>query len=353
MSRHGMGWNIVPAAGFAADPAQAARWRQLHAAGAASPLLALEFAAAALEVFGSGAELLAWHQDAAGQPDVMAILAPVRPGAWSTFQPSQAPIGFWLQRGARLQPAQLAGLLRALPGPAMLLGLTQCDPMLLERPADGAALRTLDYIRTARIELAGGFEAYWDARGKNLRANLKKQRNRLRQDGVATRLQISRAEADMAAAVADYGRLESAGWKAAGGTAVAGENPQGRFYRLLLEAFARQGGASVYRYWIGERLAAMDLCIEGGGCLVVLKTAYDEDLGASLGRQFSPALLMREEACQALFGEQHLASIEFYGRVMDWHLRWSDDIRTLYHLNAYRWSWLRRLHARFGAAPDT
>jgi CelD/BcsL family acetyltransferase involved in cellulose biosynthesis len=347
-----MSWRILPAANLAAHPEHAAHWRRLHGAG--SPLLALEFAAAALEVFGSGAELLAMHLDQTGQPNVMAILQPARRGAWTTFQPSQAPIGFWLQRDAQLQPAQLqpaqlAALLRALPGAALLLGLTQCDPMLLERPADTPALTTLDYIRTARIELAGGFDAYWDARGKNLRANLKKQRNRLRQDGVATRLQISRAEAEMAAAVADYGRLESAGWKAAGGTAVAGENPQGRFYRLLLEAFARQGAASVYRYWIGERLAAMDLCIEGGGCLVVLKTAYDEELGASLGRQFSPALLMREEACRALFDEGRLASIEFYGRVMDWHLRWSDDIRTLYHLNAYRWPWLRRLHARSSA----
>jgi len=341
-----MSWRTVAAANFAAHPEYAAHWRGLHGAGAGSPLLALEFAAAALEVFGSGAELLAMHVDQAGQIDVMAILQPARRGAWTTFQPSQAPIGFWLQRDTRLQPAQLAGLLRALPGAALLLGLTQCDPMLLERPADTPALTTLDYIRTARIELTGGFDAYWDARGKNLRANLKKQRNRLRQDGVATRLQASRAEADMAAAVADYGRLESAGWKAAGGTAVAGENPQGRFYRLLLEAFARQGAASVYRYWIGERLAAMDLCIEGGGCLVVLKTAYDE----ALGRQFSPALLMREEACRALFDEERLASIEFYGRVMDWHLRWSDDIRTLYHLNAYRWPWLRRLHARSSPA---
>jgi len=345
-----MSWRIVPAAGFAAHPEFAAHWRRLHGAGSGSPLLALEFAGAALEVFGSGAELLAWHQDAAGQPDVMAILTPVRPGAWTTFQPSQAPLGFWLQREPQLQPPKLASLLRALPGAALILGLTQCDPMLLERPADTAALTSLDYIRTACIHLAGNFDDYWEARGKNLRSNLKKQRNRLHQDGLATRLQISRAEADMGVAVSDYGRLESAGWKAAGGTAVDGKNLQGHFYRLLLEAFARQGAASVYRYWIGDRLAAMDLCIEGGGCLVVLKTAYDENLGASLGRQFSPALLMREEACRALFDQRRLARIEFYGRVMDWHLRWSDDIRTLYHLNAYRWSWLRRLHARFSAA---
>ena len=186
------------------------------------------------------------------------------------------------------------------------------------------------------------FEAYWNARGKNLRTNLRKQRKRLHDDGVPTRLQVSRAAHEMAGAVADYGALESAGWKAKDGTAVAADNAQGRFYRAMLEAFAATGNACVYRYWIGERLAAMDLCIEGGGCIVVLKTAYDESLGA----QLSPALLMREEATRDIFESGRFERIEFYGRVMEWHRRWTDEIRVMYHLNAYRWAWLKRLHAR-------
>ena len=109
----------------------------------------------------------------------------------------------------------------------------------------------------------------------------------------------------------------------------------------MLEAFARRGAARVYRYFIGERLAAMDLCVEGGGCVVVLKTAYDESLGGTL----SPALLMREEACRDIFEDGRFERIEFYGRVMEWHRRWTDEIRTMYHLNSYRWPVLARLHA--------
>jgi hypothetical protein len=279
-------------------------------------------------------------------------VAPAGFGRWATFQPSQAPLGFWLQRDAGSPERFAASLLRALPGTSVVLGITQCDPMLLPRPADGACVRTLDYIDTARISLGPGFEAYWNARGKNLRSNLKKQRKRLQQDGYATRLQLSRAPHEMAAAVADYGMLESAGWKGATGSAVHADDRQGRFYRAMLEAFARRGAARVYRYWIGERLAAMDLCVEGGGCVVVLKTAYDESLGAAL----SPALLMREEACRDIFEDGRFERIEFYGRVMDWHLRWTDEVRTMYHLNGYRWSALAKLHAlaarrRVQAAP--
>jgi CelD/BcsL family acetyltransferase involved in cellulose biosynthesis len=331
-----MSWTVVPAAEF---DLHAVRWRELHAASAGSPLLAPDFVAALLAVFGTGAELLAWYTRD-GRTEAITIVAPSRFGVWETFQPSQAPVGLWLQRGAAA-PAHLDSLLRALPGAALVVGVTQCDPMLLERPADSATVRTLDYIDTARITLAGDFDSYWNARGKNLRNNLKKQRNRLRQDGIETRLQISREPHEMAAAVADYGRLESSGWKAAGGTAVEAGNAQGQFYRTMLESFCRRGAGSVYRYWFGDQLAAMDLCVEGGGCLVVLKTAYDE----SIEKHLSPALLMREEACRRLFDEARFERIEFYGRIMEWHLRWTEEARTMYHLNRYRWPGLGRLHA--------
>ncbi len=336
-----MNWRVVPAAEFLAQPELQERWRSLHRASAGSPLLAPEFVAATLAVFGNGDERLAWRE-VDGQTDVMAVLTPSRLGAWNTFQPSQAPVGLWLQRDARPRSASLPALLRALPGPALTLGLTQCDPMLMERPADGGVTRTMDYIDTARVTLPASFETYWEGRGKNLRTNLRKQRKRLQDDGVTTRLQASRAAHEMAAAVQDYGRLEGAGWKARDGTAVAGDNAQGRFYRTLLESFAAMDAACVYRYFIGDRLAAMDLCIEGGGCIVVLKTAYDE----SFGKVLSPALLMREEATRAIIEAGRFARIEFYGRVMEWHLRWTDEVRVMYHLNAYRWPWIGRLHGR-------
>jgi len=340
-----MSWTVVPASQFSA---QMARWDALHAAGAASPLLAADFVAALLASFADGRELLAWH-DTNGVTDAMTILSPGGFGVWHTFQPSQAPVGLWLQRDEGSPAALLRPLLARLPGPALLVGLTQCDPALMARPADGACVRTADYIRTARITLrgAGGFEAFWEARGKNLRSNLKKQRNRLRQDGVTPRLELCRAPEQMAQAVADYGRLEGSGWKAAGGTAVDAANAQGHFYRVMLEAFAARGAASVYRYWLGDQLAAMDLCVEGGDCIVVLKTAYDEQLAG----QLSPALLMREEACRQLFDENRFGRIEFYGRVMEWHLRWTDEVRTMYHLNGYRWPGLARLHAMRTPAP--
>jgi len=332
-----MKWQLFPAARF---PEIAERWRGLHARGPASVLLDVDFVAPLVAQFAPPGALLACCEQQ-GITIAMALVTPHGRAAWATMQPSQAPLGLWLMAPGEAPAPLLAGLLRALPGFPLVLGLTQADPMLLARPADTPQLRTLDYIETARVTLEGGFDAYWQARGKNLRANLKKQRARLERDSVAPRLEIVRAPAAMAAAVAQYGALESSGWKAGQGTAVHADNAQGRYYRAMLEALSARGAASVYRYWFGEQLVAMDLCVEDRESIVVLKTAYDESVGAGL----SPTLLMREEACRRLFDEGRLERLEFYGRVMEWHLRWTGEVRTMYHINYYRWPAVRRLHA--------
>jgi hypothetical protein len=190
----------------------------------------------------------------------------------------------------------------------------------------------------------GSFEEYWSGRGKNLRSNLRKQRTKLANDGIATRMEISRLPEQMEQAIVDYGMLESSGWKARNGTAVHHANAQGRFYRKMLEGFCRRGAGSVYRYWFNDELVAMNLCIEGDGALIVLKTSYKEELNG----HFSPAFLMREETCQRLFEERKFDRLEFYGKVMEWHRRWTEESRRMYHLNSYRWPALLRLHSAIG-----
>ena len=342
-----MNWTLTAAHEFARH---AEDWSRLHAALApheASSLLAAAFVAPLIDAFGRGDELLACLREH-GEVRALAIVQPSRRGAWSTFQPPQAPVGLWMQDESLDTAAAARSLLGALPGFPLLLALTQMDPYLSPRPQDGPMIRSLDYIDTARVTLAGTFEDYWNARGKNLRANLKKQRARLEREGVTTRMVVDRSPAAMAQAVADYGRLETAGWKGSGGTAVSSENAQGRYYRAMLEGMAMQGAASVYRYYFGEQLVAMDLCVEDSDSIVVLKTAYDESVPSSL----SPTLLMREEATRSLFEGGRFKRLEFYGRVMEWHTRWTEEVRTMYHVNYYRWPGLARLHSLLDARTE-
>lgn len=333
-----MSWTIAPAAQF---PTYAARWNVLHAEHSRSPLLHLDFVEPLLTEFGTGKEIIACYQRN-GRTVAMAIMGQGRMGAWETFQPSQAPVGMWMHSPAEDIASLLRELMNALPGFPLVVSITQCDPALAPRPRDHGSLRTLAYVDTAKITVSGEFADFWNARGKNLRANLKKQRSRLLREGIHHRLQESREPEDIADGIMDYGQLESAGWKANGGTAIHPDNAQGRFYQSMLARFCRRGRGSIIRYWFNEKLVAMDLRIEGDECLIFLKTTYDEEVPS----HFSPALLMREETCQKLFEEKKFKTLEFYGKAMEWQLKWTNELRPMYHVNNYRWTTLLQLHSK-------
>jgi hypothetical protein len=324
-----MSWTLYPISDFKNHHDS---WQQFNLSQTASPLLDFAFISTLLQIFGSGKEVLACYQSD-NQLRAMAILTLCGPGTWATFQPSQAPVGAWMHSTGMDWAPLLSSLIKKLPGFPLILSITQQDPDLLPRPEPHGSLETLDYIQTARISLEGGFDGYWNSRGKNLRQNMKKQRNKLENDAVSTRLQISTRPEEVAQAIADYGRIESAGWKGEGGTAIHPQNAQGRFYQTMLEQFCRRDAGKIYRYWYNDHIAAMDLCIEGNGSIVVLKTTYDENIGGAT----SPALLMRQEIFSQLFKDGKLKRIEFYGKVMEWHTKWSNELRTMYHVNKYRW----------------
>lgn len=344
-----MTWTLYPIARFAE---LAPQWDALQARTAALPFLESAYLLPLLAEFGNGKEWLA-VDESSGSWRNAALLTQRRAGLWETFQPSQLPLGAWLaDSGAELDSLARA-LCSKLPGLALGLGFSQLDPLLQTRPASDGPVRTQDYIDTAWLDIDGDFETYWESRGKNLRQNCRKQRNKLEADGVKVSLDCLRDPAQMAEAIRDYGLLESQGWKAASGTAVQAGNGQGRFYQAMLENFCRLGRGRVYRYRFDDKVVSMDLCIEHGPTLVILKTSYDESY-----RTISPATLMRQEQFGALFGEKQIRRIEFYGKVMEWHTRWTEQRRTLYHATVYRWSLLRRLHSLLGkwrqpaAAPE-
>lgn len=330
-----MNWHFSPISRF---QDYVADWQSLNTGVHASPLLDVAFVVPLIAEYATGKEILARYIKN-GQTLAMTVLHRSRAGMWNTFQVSQSPLGMWIHAAGQ-EPATLADeLLRALPGFTLIFAMTQCDPMLVPRPAPAPKFDTLDYIETARITIAGDFDDFWATRGKNLRSNLKKQRSRLLRDGVELRMEASRLPEEVAAGIADYGRLESAGWKAGQGTAIHPNNDQGRFYRAMLENFCRMDQGVILRYWFGEQLVAMNLCIEGNGALIILKTTYDE----SVGSQFSPAMLLCEDLCKEMFSQRRFQTLEFYGRVKEWHRRWTEEVRTMYHVNHYRWPAIRKL----------
>ena len=337
-------WELRPAAALADDAALRAAWNALNAERGDLPFLDASCVVAALRDFGRGAERLAIGRTPDGA--VAALFVLERQGAlrWQTFQPSQLPLGAWVA-GAAFELAALAHALMRRPlFPCLVLSITQVDPQVAARAEGAADCMAGDYIETGWLDLHGPgfgtFDAYWASRGKNLRQNMRKMRNRLEAAGTRLELVERRERAEMAEVIRRYGELETSGWKSGQGTAVHPDNEQGRFYRALLEAAAERGEARVYEYRFGEQVVAMNLGLLRGGVLVVLKTAYDESAHA-----FSPAFLLRESELQLMYANGEVRRMEYFGRFLEWHSRWTDTKRTLYHLTVYRWGWLARLAA--------
>jgi CelD/BcsL family acetyltransferase involved in cellulose biosynthesis len=328
-----MSWKVFPArAKFAA---YADAWQKLNDRGARTPLLDAMFIGLLLESFGTGRELLAVRNGS------MAVLEPEGFGRWQTFQPSQAPVGAWVSDPEN-PPAEgvLRRLVGKLPGLVLACGVSQMDPEIIERPDETRRLHTLDYIKTSRIVFDGTFEEYWAKRPQNLRANVRRRCRRLEEAGTPPRLVTITDPAAMAKAVEEYAALESSGWKGENGTAIAVDNAQGRFYTRLLEEYAKRGEATVFQCRFGDRLAASDLCLHRDGVIIVLKVAYDEQLASS-----GPSFVLRREELKHLFDSHEFKRLEFYGKVRDWHTKFTDDIRQMYHVTAYRWAMVPKILA--------
>jgi CelD/BcsL family acetyltransferase involved in cellulose biosynthesis len=343
-----LNWRRQPAISAFRDRDVQQAWDRLNAQRGNLPFMSARAIRNAVETLGDGTELLLSGRDGKGTVCAMFVLTPDGFLRWRTFQPSQVPLGAWVAEGSRSIDELARDAMGGAAPLCLVLSITQIDPRLAARDTDTPTSRRTDYIPTGWLEIEGSFADYWAARGKNLRQNMRKQRNKLAADGVQTRMLVWRDRADMAPALERYAALETAGWKAAEGTAIHSGNAQGRYYIRLFNEAAEDSEAVIYEYRFDDRTVAMNLCLLRDGQLIVLKTAYDESI-----KSLSPAFLLREEELQSFFGESQVQRVEYYGRLMDWHTKLTDRHRTLYHLTCYRWAWLKQLAERRSQARAT
>jgi hypothetical protein len=324
-----MSWQYTAAQQTFAERAD--EWDVLNRAAHNHILLDARFVAAALRWFG-GPDVLLGMNDKSGSRGAC-LVRKTGTARWQTFQPAQAPIGMLLFEGTQDTEESLLEILHSLPRMALQLGVMQQDPdfISVRSVSENPLIEVLEYIRTPRLPVVGTFEQYWSSCSHNLRHNLARQRKRLAEQGHRLELVSLRTPAAVPAAIREYGRLESQGWKGREGTAIEENNAQGCFYREVLEASSASGEAVIYQLVLDGKVVASDLCLARSGMLVVLKTAYDESV-----RQISPALLMRQDIVRQLFEEKTIQVVEFYGRVLDWHLKWTDQVRSIYHINCFR-----------------
>lgn len=346
-----MTWTLHPASH--SFPLYRETWDALNRANGNHLLLDSALVALLLRHFASPKVLLA-VSNSPHQPG-LALVEQTRPGLWQTFQPSQAPLGLIVLGSREHVDRQMHDLIRSLPGFALGLAILQQDPdfTCFTHLTPGPDVEIVPHIRTARLTMSGTFEDYWGARDRHFVRDLARRRRRLTERGVRLELAIARQPTQVAEAIREYGLLEAAGWKAAKGTAISPDNQQGVFYRELLEHFCGQDEGVIYRLLLDGKTVAANVGVERNGMLIVLKTTYDARI-----HSYSPGSLLDEDMRRILFTEGRIKVEEFYGPFKDWQAKWTDEARTLYHLNFYRTPLvagvrraLKALSARLGTLP--
>lgn len=320
-----MSWDVIRLQGGLGE--HRAQWDRLNARVYGDhPLFSSKFVDPLLRHFGTGAEFLCVQGAHGREPDGMLILTPGGKGRWSSFLPDQAQLAPVLMESART----LNGLFGALPGVCWTIELLCQDPLYCPAGSFESELHH-DHALTMNIAVEGGFEEYWQQRPKKLVQNVRRYRKRALEDAQHCAMHMVESPADMQEAVLRYAALESAGWKGTEGTAVGPDNKQGRFFLEVMQAFAQEGKATTYEFFVGERLAASRLMIRNDQMLVALKTTYDETLA-----QLAPGRLLLHDLLACEFERQRVKAIEFYTNATVDQLAWSTASRNIRHTNAFR-----------------
>lgn len=309
-------------------PAFAAEWDRLNAEFYGShPMFDSRFVGPLLEHFGIGDERLCVHRSA-GAIDGALILHPLGLGRWALFLPAQSQAGAVLLKDAR----HLETLLPALPGHAWSLDLLSIDPLYAP---DWTHLRlpriVIPHANTMAVSTHGDFDAYWEARPRNLIKNIRRYRRRAEETIGALAFATITEPAEVVAALARYGQLESAGWKGRQGTAIAPDNGQGKFYADMLGRFAASGQALVMELRAGERLLASRLLIRQQSMWIILKTTYDETQSA-----WAPGRLLLHAVLERAFSGMHSGAVEFYTNASRDNAEWATSLRPIPHHQVIR-----------------
>ena len=181
---------------------------------------------------------------------------------------------------------------------------------------DGTVVTSPLRARGSLVPTTTSFETFESELPPNFRRNLRKGRNRARREHSMDAEFIAGPEAGRPKLLQEFLEVESSGWKASAGTAIACSPAQSRFYAALTRRLARRGWLEWQRLSLDGTVAAAHLAVRFGGALVLPKIGFDERF-ARLG----PGNLLFREAAVRAFGDDSIQEINCLSD-MSWHRNW-------------------------------
>ncbi len=143
-----------------------------------------------------------------------------------------------------------------------------------------------------------------DALGSKKLKELRRQRNRLSDDG-EVRFAVSVSPQQTEAALEQFLKLEAAGWKGKRGTALGAQEGLGRFIREAARKLAPQGKFEVATLTRGSETIASGIVVRHGARGYFFKTAYDERLS-----KCSPGVQLTLDLTRHFCADDSLTSVD-------------------------------------------
>lgn len=195
------------------------------------------------------------------------------------------------------------------------------SPAEIERDVSAAARRgrllTINASGAPYLPLDGGLERFNGDLSANRRGSLARKRRKLERLG---RLEFEAAhpgEPDAERELAEFERIEAAGWKGERGSSISQRPGFHGFFASALAGMARSGRLRVDRLKLDGKTLAIQFGLVSGRRYFLIKPTYDEAWS-----DYSPGMLLTYEAIKQSIA-QGLESYEFLGGEDAWKLQWT------------------------------
>ncbi len=294
----------------------------------ANPVLHSKFVKLLVEFFSEKIHLAEGSVD--GSIKILALIEQPSWGNWSVFKPSQAAIAMII--GQKEYFVNIGELIKKIPNYCFRLNFYSLDPIEHSNITKCIDKNILAVTSTdITIEITKQFDEYWTSRPKSLRKNINRYINRINREIGGISLHVFQEVNDIKDSTNRYGLLESRGWKGSQGTALHPGNKQGKFYRHVMEEFAKQGNATVFELRAGSKILSSRLCVSNGKTLVILKTTFDEET-----KRYASGRILLFFLLKYIFTEQKISIIDFYTNASSDQLDWSTNSREILSTSIYR-----------------
>jgi CelD/BcsL family acetyltransferase involved in cellulose biosynthesis len=214
-----------------------------------------------------------------------------------------------------------------------LVGKSQ--PLMLSRFLDGSDIAEgLREARRARgrvlalgapgapyLTLQRSVESFLKSLSANRRSTLNRKRRKLESRGALAFHSVYPDEEAVLGTLADFERLENAGWKGRRGSAIAKRPGFHHFFATALADMARGRRVRVDRLSVDGMLIAMQFGLVSSNRYFLIKPTYDEAL-----KEHSPGSILTFEAIKRSIAEG-LETYEFLGSEDPWKLQWTRTVR--------------------------